>query len=269
MAAAWCAQVASRCSAESSGCTGGLEGPQCFARRPLVADTFSFLGQTATAGCELSKGVQRTGRGRQPLTGRGIGRVSFPSALPRILVIDDLFGRQVAGGRNEQRSNLCGQFLLRDITGDEHGKGSAQRITKPIAAAVFCRGQRPACAVPGTFVENDVDSVLDVVRSGWRTAGEANHPRWAMVLLDLCFYTGLVTAASNSRQPGMPEGRPGDDEPDKYFGLVLLEQIGRRFRDLPVVILSSKSRDEVSRRFTELGALGFLERDCDDGPELL
>jgi len=90
-----------------------------------------------------------------------------------------------------------------------------------------------------------------------------------LVLLDLCFYTGPVTKESDRKAPGMPTGRPGDDAPESYFGLQLLEKLRAADPMLPVLILSSKSREEVSRAFSVRGALGFISRDDPEGPELL
>ena len=191
------------------------------------------------------------------------------TTIPRILIIDDLFGRTHPDRRNEERANLCGQYLLEDVTGDETDKGSTQRIKKPVAQAVFYRGQQPACATVGDVVENDLEGTLRVIREGWDRRPKGT-PRWAMILLDLCFYTGRVTEASQRKQGlGMPEGRLGDDDPKRYFGLDILEAVHEQFPDLPVVILSSKSRDEVSRAFSYQGALGFLPRGEAQSPELL
>ncbi|MBL7204167.1 MAG: sigma-54-dependent Fis family transcriptional regulator [Desulfobacteraceae bacterium] len=188
--------------------------------------------------------------------------------VPRILIIDDLFGRIVPDGRNEERANLCGQYLIEDVTGDEVGRGTPRKIKKPVARAVFFRGQRPSCSTVGDTVENDLKGTLQIIRSGW-----VNHrpdkPLWSMVLLDLCFYTGRVTERSNGKTLGMPESRDGDDDPHRYFGLRVLQQIYNEFPDLPVVILSSKPREEVSREFSSKGALGFLPRDEDQSPQLL
>lgn len=186
--------------------------------------------------------------------------------IPRILIIDDLFGRIIPNGRNEERANLCGQYLIEDITDDEVGRGTPRKVNKPIAQAIFCRGQRPICSVPGNTVENDLEGTLRAIRDGWVTH---DKPRWSMVLLDLCFYTGIVTKRSNKETLGMPEGRDDDTNPNKYFGLHVLREIRNEFPDLPVVILSSKPREEVSREFSAQGALGFLPRDEDKGPEIL
>lgn len=187
-------------------------------------------------------------------------------APPRILIVDDLFGRICADQTNRERANLCGQFLLIDESEDEASRSSRQRIVSPVARAVFWRGQKPRQSRIGDVVENDLDGVLAKVASGWASG---STDRWAMVLLDLCFYTGPITAASDSKARGMPEGRPGDDDPKQYFGLRILEAFQQRFPRLPVAILSSKSRDEVSREFSSLGALGFVPRDVADGPTVL
>jgi len=187
--------------------------------------------------------------------------------LPRLLVVDDLFGRRLPGGRNEDRANLCGQFLLRDVTGDEGGESGGQRVRHPTAEVMFARGQTPIAASVGDVVENDLEGSLGVIGDGWETSDSAR--RWALVLLDLCFYTGRVTPASDARCPGMPEGRPQDDDPRAYFGLTLLRQVHARWPTLPVVILSSKEREEVSREFAAAGALGFVPRSGAESPKRL
>jgi transcriptional regulator with AAA-type ATPase domain len=194
--------------------------------------------------------------------------------LPHLLIFDDLFGRIVRGGRNVDRENLCANFLWQDATGDAAAQASRQKILKPTANAVFFRAQTPACASVGDTIENDLRAALEFVHKGWVAKSDARpltpaSPPWAMLLLDLCFYTGLVTEESNRCSPGMPEGRPGDDQPDSYFGLTLLDAIHRAFPELPIFILSSKPREEVSLEFSRRGALGFIARDELRGPSLL
>jgi DNA-binding NtrC family response regulator len=186
--------------------------------------------------------------------------------IPRILIIDDLFGRTHAAHRNEERANLCGQYLIEDISEDEIGKGKGQRIKNPIAQAVFFRGQRPICSEVGDTVENDLEGTLKVIRSGWFVSSD--KPCWAMVLLDLCFYTGRVTDESNRSALGVPEGRTGDDDAGQYFGLRILKAIQDEMPDLPVIILSSKPRGDVSREFSQKGARAFIPRD-QGNPEIL
>jgi DNA-binding NtrC family response regulator len=187
--------------------------------------------------------------------------------LPRVLIIDDRFGRTLSGRRNKDRAALCGRFHLEDVTNDEQGKGTPQQIAQPLAQAVFCRGQTPVCAGVGDEVRNEITETLRVVRSGWQDCPPQD--RWALLLLDLCFYTGLVTADSSEQEgEGMPEGRSGDNDAKQYFGLRLLEAIRKEFPDLPVVILSSMPRGEVSREFTIKGAVDFLDRTNDDAEKL-
>jgi DNA-binding NtrC family response regulator len=189
--------------------------------------------------------------------------------LPRLLIIDDLFGRNVPIGRNVDRENLCAHFLWRDVTGDRAASASPQKILKPTAEAVFCRGQMPMVAGVGAIVENDVQGAITIVREGWHEALTTGGTPWAMVLLDLCFYTGKVTEKSHGLNPGMPEGRPIDNDPRHYFGLTLLKAIHSEFPELPIYILSSMLREEVSVEFSRRGALGFISRDDLRAPELL
>ena len=179
---------------------------------------------------------------------------------PRIRVIDALFGRQIADRANRDRANLCGMYGLRDVTGDQAFPPD-EVVVDPVADAVFFRGQRPLRASAGEVVENDLEGTIAFVRRGWESS-----PCWSLVLLDLCFYTGRVTEASHRSQPGMPEGRTGDDDPRHYFGLRILEQLHQEFPELPVVILSSKQRGEVSASFTAHGALGFIPRTDSTSP---
>ncbi|MHB8821830.1 MAG: sigma-54-dependent transcriptional regulator, partial [Pseudomonadaceae bacterium] len=188
---------------------------------------------------------------------------------PRLLIIDDLFGRNIATNRNFDRENLCAHFLWQDTTDDDATNASQQEVLKPNADVVFYRGQTPISANVSAVVENDLAGSLAIVREGWTTALKKGKSPWAMLLLDLCFYTGRVTEESNRRTPGMPEGRPGDDDPQGYFGLTLLDAIHQEFPELPIFILSSKPREEVSLEFSKRGALGFIDRSDLRGPELL
>ena len=189
--------------------------------------------------------------------------------LPRVLVIDDLFGRETPGVANRERENLCGKFLLREKSQKRLSTPSRIEILDPVAEAVFCRGQTPIESGVGAFVENDIQSALHAVHKGWTEAIQRATPPWSMLLLDLCFYTGQVTEESHRRTPGMPEGRTGDDNVGSYFRLTLLEAIHREFPELPIFILSSKPRDEVSLEFSQHGALGLIDRSDVRGSELL
>ncbi|MFM8442780.1 MAG: sigma 54-interacting transcriptional regulator [Methylococcus sp.] len=189
--------------------------------------------------------------------------------LPKLLIIDDLFGRECPSTSNRERENLCGKFLLLDKSTVGFDKLGRFKILSPHAQAVIYRGQLPVKSHVGTVVENDLHGTLLKVREGWTGALALGKPPWSLLLLDLCFYTGRVTEESHRRTPGMPEGRPGDDDPRSYFGLTLLDAIHREFPELPIFILSSKPREEVSLEFSRRGALGFIARDDLRGPELL
>jgi DNA-binding NtrC family response regulator len=202
--------------------------------------------------------------------------------LPRVLIIDDLFGRYLPDGTNEDRDNLCASFMLRDVTGEVlpgRRTVSKQKIKSPIAEAVFIRGQTPDCPGINDEIHNDLPGTLAIVDELWDGAKHANKrgfKRLSLLLLDLCFYTGLVTGqlssavggcGSKKAEPGMPEGRA--DDIAKFFGLELLKAIQARYPDLPIVILSSQDRGKVSQEYSAHGALGFLPRTAPDGDEQL
>jgi DNA-binding NtrC family response regulator len=176
--------------------------------------------------------------------------------LPRILVIDDVYGRTVEGG-NLDRVAICAQLRLEDIT---PGSVTTITIAEPLARAVFCRGQHPVLASAGDIVENDLPETLRVIDSGWQERPRGTPP-WALVLLDLRFRGGVVTADSEERfGPGIPAGTSDDDSPSIFFGLRLLEEIQRRYPQLPVIVLSDARRESVSLQSTSLGAVAFLAK---------
>jgi DNA-binding NtrC family response regulator len=193
-------------------------------------------------------------------------------SLPLVLVLDDLFGRNLAEGRNGDRENLCAQFMWRDITGDSAAKASQQRIPEPVADAVFFRAQLPVHAQIGDAVENDLPGALAHIRDYWQTpalGGGLRHAqvrRASMLLVDLCFYTGSVTAESDLRAAGMPLGRQQDSDPRTYFGLEILTEVRRAFPDLPIFALSSMPRQAVTLDLSRRGALGFIDRTSLEGP---
>jgi DNA-binding NtrC family response regulator len=95
--------------------------------------------------------------------------------IPRILVIDDLYGSSI-DGYNQNREDFCLRLGLSDITGDI----TVEIVSEPIAEAVFCSGQKGSA----DGFENSLEVALQAVRKGWPVAGAW---RWALILLDLNF----------------------------------------------------------------------------------
>jgi DNA-binding NtrC family response regulator len=163
------------------------------------------------------------------------------SRVPRILVIDDIYGA-TRDGRNRDRESFCFRAGIADITGDI----SSENLKDPIAEGNFCSGQVQV----GESIENDLSGTLEFIRRGFDT-----HPRCALLLLDLHFKTGQIV-------DGEAEGRDEDRDPRRYFGLQLLLEMRRdeALADLPVVILSSMDRNEVEAVFAGLSALDFCDK---------
>ncbi len=145
--------------------------------------------------------------------------------LPRILIIDDVYGRE----RNE-RDNFCLRLGLKDST-------SRIEVYEPVAEAQFCRGQ----IVKNSEVINDLEGTIDVIRKGWEI-----YPRWALIFLDLHFDTG----------------KDEDRKPEEYFGLTILKRLYeiKEYRDIPVVILSAMERDRIEQLFADHGAFDFIDK---------
>ena len=185
---------------------------------------------------------------------------------PRILWIDDVYGK-AQNGRNRHRETLCSRLGLQDITGDclpQTGQVSkpllviddreiADTVRKEnnkdeaIADVIFCRGQVEASG----NVRNDLEGTLEVVKNGWE-----QPPRWGLLLLDMHFATGSIGA------DGEPEGKAEDWDPEKYFGLTILDSLWRdpKLRDIPVVITSAMDRETIERRFATQGVWAFVDR---------
>lgn len=163
--------------------------------------------------------------------------------LPRILIIDDLYGRRPP---NRDREDLCFRLGLKDITLDYDGKIRPEKISDPVAEVLFYSGQ----VGTGGVMENDLSGTLDIVRSGG-----LSWPCWALVLLDLHFKTGTIGADRE------PIGRDADRDPKQYFGLTIFKKLRDEFSKLPVVIFSSMDRQDVKFDITNLGADDFLVRD--------
>ena len=173
--------------------------------------------------------------------------------LPRILIIDDQFGRCSLGKAfrdfvgpdlfrtyQADRENLCRIYGIFDGSGDS----SEMPYESCTVAGAFCPGQRwhPKTQV----IENDIDIVRDSIRRGWPFK---DGERWGLVLLDLRFVYGKINEF-------------GDPQTGSVFGLdTILPMIRREFgNDLPVVVLSSTPKDENNAAIRTHGALDFIQR---------
>ena len=187
---------------------------------------------------------------------------------PRILWIDDVYGK-AQNGRNKHRDRLCSRLGLRDITGDCLSQEELEPKLKPllviddreingtvnkenredeiIADVIFCRGQ---VEVSGN-VRNDLEGTLKVVKNGWK-----QPPRWGLLLLDMHFATGPIDV------DGEPMGKDDDWDPEKYFGLTILDSLWRdpELREIPIVITSAMKRSVIERRFAAQGVWDFVDK---------
>jgi CheY-like chemotaxis protein len=169
--------------------------------------------------------------------------------LPRVLVIDDDFGRILKRSENgvdieenQDRTAFCVRTGLQDVTGDI----PAEQIADPVAEAVFLSG----LASRNGALEWDVEGTLVAIRRGWE-----KWPRWALILLDLHFKTGEM------KPDGVPVGRPEDRDPPHYYGLELLDHLKKDtfLRDIPVVVLSAMERERIEPRIAKF-ANGFIDK---------
>ena len=186
---------------------------------------------------------------------------------PRILWIDDIYGK-TRDGRNRDRDMLCSRLGLNDVTGDCLPKAASEPksllviddrnitdVVRPdsdegdevIADVTFYQGQLEERDV----VKNDLDGTLEVVRSGWE-----HPPRWSLLLLDMHFGTGPIGT------DGEPVGTDADWDPERYFGLTILDGLWRNseLQDIPIVITSAMERDVIERRFTTQGVWAFVDK---------
>ena len=180
--------------------------------------------------------------------------------LPRILIIDDQFGRcglgsefrrsvtnEVFAGYEADRHNLCANYGLIDITGD---CAHVKRPNDPLAEAIFCPAQVWNHA--SKRIEPSADVALRMARRGWPFD---DGSRWALILLDLRFVHGSLNTF-------------GDPQEGSLFGRdVLLLELRTTFgEDLPIAVLSSTRKDENNALVRRLGALDFIQRVPGAGP---
>lgn len=178
------------------------------------------------------------------------------AALPTILVIDDLLGRPglLAGAKNptepvkaalrkssELRRAFCEKFLLHDTNSTPAAPVAC------IAEVSFCAGQTWS---PEDGFRNSLPAIQKAVGSGERQCA------WDLVLLDVNFNTGPLDAR-------------GDGRSNDQFGIDrVLPWLRERHPQLPVVVVTNNSREEIIRRVNEMG-LAYLNRREADARALL
>ncbi|MCZ6746889.1 MAG: sigma 54-interacting transcriptional regulator [Acidobacteria bacterium] len=165
-------------------------------------------------------------------------------SLPRILIIDDVYGRAMES-ENRDRQLFCARLGVRDVT----GRGPSASVENPVAEAVLHSGQ----VRTDQGVANDLEGVVECVRAGWR-----RWPRWALVLIDMHFQTGPLDPAT-----GEPQGDSRDRDPARYFGLEIIDRLlqEEELTGIPMVILSSMDRKQIEQRFARRGVFAFVEKD--------
>jgi CheY-like chemotaxis protein len=90
------------------------------------------------------------------------------------------------------------------------------------------------------------------VRDGAYVMHFASSGNAALALLSVGIEPRLIVILSDINMPGMD-------------GLGLLDEIKRRWPDLPVIMVTAYGDDERRRRATELGALEFLTKPVNFG----
>lgn len=172
------------------------------------------------------------------------------SHLPRLLIIDDDYGRNF----NSLREDVFSQKGIRDITNQFKGASvfvgeyKDYEVENPIAEAAFISGQK---LIEDSY-ENDLDSTVNFIREGWN-----KYPRWSLILLDLCFYTG------KKNFNGQIVGRDSDINPPNYFGLQILRQIAldESLLKIPIGILSSMDENPIVNEYADrLNVYFFQEK---------
>ena len=166
--------------------------------------------------------------------------------LPRILIIDDVLGKS-DNGYNTYREDFCLYTGIKDITDDCFNNEIDKFTDEFIAETIFCSGQ---IAINGNM-ENNIEKTLEIIRRGWE-----KYPRWALLIIDMCFKTGKIYS------DGTVEGRKEDYNPNKYFGLKILEYLSNdsELQNIPIIILSSMDRDIIENRFANLGIFDFINK---------
>lgn len=168
--------------------------------------------------------------------------------LPRILIVDDLYGHDL-----HLRQRFCRFMKIKDVDAPDTGSGG-----EFFAEAKFCSGQVRSAR----YVENSLDLVMQEVEKGWPFA---DGSRWALVMIDYHFSSGPL-----NRDGQLSASQPEDHQ----FGKTILTAIAKRwpfkplfegerpeaFPEIPCVMFSSHPRGEVEPEVDPKGSRGFMRR---------
>jgi DNA-binding NtrC family response regulator len=169
--------------------------------------------------------------------------------LPRILIIDDLYGHNL-----RERRLFCDLMRIKDMDADIPENSRCDFF----AEARFCSGQVKS----NNYVRNSLEVVLRDVESGWPFE---NGSRWAMVMIDYQFPSGPLTEDGY-----VIKAQPGDNQ----FGKTILMNIAKRwpfrplfpeerpdaFPEIPCVMFSSRPSEQVEPEVDPAGNRAFIER---------
>ena len=150
------------------------------------------------------------------------------SYLPKVLVIDDIYGWDP-----DDRKTFCINLNAADITGEPIQNECPPKPGNAIAGVIFTPGQKKQ----NRKVENDLEGTINKIKQGW-----ASPPRWALIILDLQFNTGTCN------KNGVPT--PTQKDRENFFGLTILERIWKDeyLRDIPVIILTQFTRGQIEEK---------------------
>lgn len=182
-------------------------------------------------------------------------------SLPKILIIDDQFGRYRLKNYLpkdfpvkeiqkiiEDRNHLCDNLGVCDISDTllNEKVGEAYTAVKdPTANAAFCPGQ----IFDGESWLNDYDSIEETVKKGWPFE---DGSRWALVLLDISFSEDTLDSISDALPPAKVTN----------FGFDILKSLKKGFSgELPILILSGTEKVVNNKNARQLGALDYIERE--------
>lgn len=146
--------------------------------------------------------------------------------LPIVLVIDDIYPRKELLKQSFLTKTHTVEISLEDLE-----KGDLAELSPEddkIAYAVFCSGQLDKTG----YAVNEYKVIREAVAAAW---GDKMKYQWSLVLLDIMFDSGKI----------VNESPTGGHDGDKEFGLKVRELLLKDFPELPAMMLTSLSENEI------------------------